>query len=133
VAKVTVKGLEPLIAAFHAAGRDAPALAMKALHEEASEAFLLSQEVVPVQYGVLRSSGMVSAPTLRGTSAEVQITYGGAASQYALIVHELPPGRATHAPPTRWKYLEFPVKVYARDMGSRMATRVVDMLNRRFG
>lgn len=130
--RVQVTGLEPLLRAFIAAGNDAPRFAMKALHEEASEAFLLSQEVVPVDLGVLRSSGKVHAPSFRGTTAEVEISYGGSAAHYAIYVHELPPSRARHAPPTRWKYLAHPVKVYAEGMADRMTTRVFDMIHRRF-
>lgn len=129
---INVKGLDALMAAFVAAGRDAPRLAMRALKEEADEAFYLSQQVVPVRYGVLKSSGKVHDPVMRGTEAVVDITYGGAAAPYAVYVHELPPSRARHDPPTRWKYLERPVKVYSEGMADRMATRVMDMLNERF-
>lgn len=131
-ARVQVKGLEPLMRAFITAGQDAPRFAMKALHEEASEAFLLSQEVVPVEFGTLRASGLVHPPRFRGTSAEVDITYGGGAAHYAIYVHELPPSRARHAPPTRWKYLAHPVKAYAEGMADRMTVRVLDMIHRRF-
>lgn len=132
MASVTVKGLEPLMAAFTAAGGDAPRFAAKALYEEAQEAFVLSQALVPVDMGVLRASGVVHAPVFAGTKAMVMITYGGAASSYAIYVHELPPSRARHAPPTRYKYLEYPVKRYSRDMAARMTARVLDMINRRF-
>lgn len=131
-ARVQVTGLEPLMRAFITAGKDAPRFAMKALHEEASEAFLLSQAVVPVDLGTLRASGVVHPPRLRGTSAEVEITYGGAAAHYAIYVHELPPSRARHAAPTRWKYLANPVKVYAEGMAGRMTTRVLHMIHERF-
>jgi len=132
VATVTVKGLKPLIAAFYAAGRDAPRFAAKALHEEAQEAFVLSQAIVPVDLGVLRASGVVHPPVYSGTKATVWITYGGAAADYAIYVHEFPPSRARHAAPTRWKYLEYPVKLHSRDMAARMTARVLDMINRRF-
>lgn len=139
MASVTVKGLEPLIDAFAAAGRDAPRLAAKALHEEAQEAFLQSQVLVPVDFGVLRSSGVVHPPEISGTKAMSMITYGGSAEAYAVYVHEIPPnsgGRwgtgAKHAAPTRWKYLEFPVKRHAKTMAPRMVARVLDMVNRGF-
>ena len=129
---IKVKGLDPLMRAFEAAGVDAPKFASRALYEEASEAFLLSQEVVPVRFGMLRSSGRVLPIEARGNVAFCQIVYGGTTSPYAVFVHELPPGRAKHDPPTRWKYLEFPVKAYAKGMADRMATRVLDMINRGF-
>jgi hypothetical protein len=141
---IKVTGLDPLMHALDRAGSDAPRLATKALYEEASEAFLLSQAVVPVRTGALKGSGMVHPPETHGTIAVVNITYGGTASGtvadawhgatvgYALYVHEIPPGQASHDSPTRWKYLENPVKLYARDMANRMTARVLNMLNERF-
>jgi hypothetical protein len=139
VASVRVKGLAPLMAAFTAAGNDAPKFAARALYEEAQEAFAISQTLVPVDMGVLRASGQVHFPVMSGTKAMVMITYGGAAAPYAIYVHEIPPNSGgrwgtgnKHAPPTRYKYLEYPVKRYSRDMAARMTARVLDMLNRRF-
>lgn len=132
MATIKVTGLDELMGAFARAGREAPLLAGKALYEEASEAFLLSQAVVPVRYGYLKASGTVLPPLIRGSMAFVEITYGGAAAPYAIYVHELPPARAKHDPPTRWKYLERPVKVTAEGMGKRMTIRVIHMLNEGF-
>lgn len=136
---VRLKGLGELQAAFTRAGRLAPSLAAKALFEEASVTFALTQEVVPVRFGVLKASGKVHPPTVLGSVAVVDITYGGPGAEYALFVHEIPPSRggrwntgATHDYPTRWKYLERPVKVRAKDMASRMTGRVVNMLNEGF-
>lgn len=129
---VKVKNLRELQDAFVRAGEDAPRFAARALREEADEAFLLSQAVVPVQYGVLKASGNVTGPRVRGTRAFTEIHYGGPAAPYAIYVHELPPSRAKHDYPTRWKYLENPVRLYAQDMGQRMTVRVLDMIARRF-
>lgn len=132
MAYVRVKGLEPLVAAFQAAGANAPRFARRALAEEAAEAFILSQAVVPVRYGVLRASGVVHPATLIGNIARAEITYGGPSIPYAIYVHEIPPSRARHDYPTRWKYLEHPVRVYAKGMAARMTTRVLDMINKGF-
>ena len=132
MASVKFTGLKELQRAFEQAGANAPRYAAKALYEEATEAFSISQLVVPVEYGALRSSGKVKPPEIRGTRATCEIVYGGAAADYALYVHESPPSQAKHMAPTRWKYLEFPVKLYAQGMGKRMAVRVVDMVNRGF-
>jgi hypothetical protein len=138
---VRVKNLDALLGAFVAAGADAPRFAAKALYEEANEAFIISSYLVPLRTGNLLSSGEVRGPFIRGgTRAEAEISYGGPSAPYALFVHEIPPppaqsqgGRsARHDYPTRWKYLEFAVRAYAKDMGPRMATRVLDMVNRRF-
>lgn len=136
---VRVRGLDELMKAFAIAGTDAPKFAAKALLEEAEEAFLMSQSFVPVRTGALVTSGKVRGPFVRGSKVEAFISYGGPSAPYALIVHEVPPnvgGRWNtgykHDFPTRWKYLENPVRLYARDMGERMTTRVLEMIARRF-
>ena len=130
--RVIVKNLEQLQRAFILAGKDAPRFAAQALREEADEAFLISQEVVPVRYGILHASGAVTGPFISGSRAFANIVYGGPAAPYAVYVHELPPSRARHDYPTRWKYLENPVRVYSQGMGERMTIRVLDMIARRF-
>jgi hypothetical protein len=132
MASIKVKNLAELQKAFVLAGSDAPKFAAKALLEEAQEAFILSQAVVPVRYGILRASGVVHGPEIRGTRVFCDITYGGPAAHYAVYVHELPPSRARHDPPTRWKYLENPVRAYSKDMAERMTIRVLDMIAKRF-
>ena len=42
----------------------------------------------PVDKNVLRSSGDVQSPTFDGNLIRVMLTFGGAASEYALEVHE---------------------------------------------
>lgn len=130
---IDVKGMDELIKAFIAAGTDAPRFALTALKEETDEVFFASQYVIPVRYGALKSSGVVHDPVMvRPNLVETNITYGSSAVNYAIYVHELPPGRAKHDPPTRWKYLEYPAKMAAERMGKNMAVRVLDMVNRRF-
>ena len=138
LANIKVRGLDPLNEAFKLAGRNAPIYGQQALFEEAQEAFRLSQQVVPVDTGVLRSSGNVTQYR-RGNVAEAWIRYGGAASSYAIYVHEIPPNSGgiggkgnKHASPTQWKYLERPVKLYSRGMADRMHVRVLDMIHRKF-
>lgn len=138
LANVKVKGLDPLNEAFKLAGRDAPIYGQQALFEEAQEAFRLSQQVVPVDTGVLRASGNVTQYR-RGNVAHAWIRYGGAAASYAVYVHEIPPNSGgrwgtgnKHASPTQWKFLERPVKLYSKGMADRMRVRVLDMINRRF-
>jgi hypothetical protein len=139
VIDVEMEGLQELLAAFGAAGGEVTGLVANALKEEADEAFLLTQQVVPVRDGVLKSSGLVETAVIRGTSVETSIRYGGGGADYAIYVHEIPPNSGgrwgtgnKHAPPTRYKYLEYPVKLYSRGMGERMKVRVVDMIFRRF-
>lgn len=136
---VKVDGLQELLTALTTSGFDVTGIVANALKEEADEAFLLTQAVVPVRDGILKGSGLVEMPVVRGTSVETSIRYGGGAADYAIYVHEIPPSSGgrwgtgnKHAPPTRYKYLEYPVKLYSRTMGERMKVRVLDMLLRRF-
>lgn len=136
---VKVDGLQELLTALTTSGFDVTGIVANALKEEADEAFLLTQAVVPVRDGILKGSGLVEMPVVRGTSVETSIRYGGGAADYAIYVHEIPPSSGgrwgtgnKHAPPTRYKYLEYPVKLYSRGMGERMKVRVLDMLLRRF-
>jgi hypothetical protein len=81
-----------------------------------------SLEIVPVDTGTLKDSGRVEKPKITVTGIEVEITYGGAASQYAGIVHEDP--NARHAEGKSYKYLEIPV--------NNNADKFVDEVKRRF-
>lgn len=67
-----------------------------------------SKKIVPVDTGTLKDSGRVERPKVDEDGIEVEITYGGAASRYALIVHENM--NARHADGKSAKYLEIPVK-----------------------
>jgi hypothetical protein len=136
---VRVKNMDALLMAFIVAGRDAPRFAARALKEEADEAFVMSQSFVPVRTGNLVTSGEVRGPFVRGTKIECYIRYGGPAAPYAAIVHEVPPNSGgrwgtgyKHDYPTRWKYLENPVRLYSRGMGERMKVRVLDMVAKKF-
>jgi hypothetical protein len=120
---VQVEGLAELINGLSRAGRETDvrnSFAM-ALSEEASVVFARSQMLVPVDTGVLRSSGLVSSVKSDGKTSYVEISYGGPASSYAMIVHE---GFARHAEPTQRKYLEQPLyeraPFFSRNIGMRM-------------
>lgn len=47
--------------------------------------------------GVLRASGLVSSPVRNGRKISVTLSYGGAASAFAISVHETP---SPHDPPS---------------------------------
>lgn len=130
--EVKVTGAQELTAAFIASGSDAAKYAALGLSEEAYEVFYLSQVFVPVRTGALKTSGTVHEPKVSGSQVTVEITYGGPGTEYAALVHELPPDMARHVPPTRWKYLEFPMKMLEKGREQRLAKRIQDMVNSRF-
>lgn len=107
-----------------ASGRSINNYMEAALHEEAAEVMLVSQELVPVRYGYLKASGNVSNPTRTMDGVTVQLYYGGPAAPYALYVHEIP---RRHAAPTRSKFLELPMKRQAEGLGDRLLARIEHM------
>jgi hypothetical protein len=120
---IQVEGLAELVNGLVQAGRETDvrnSFAL-ALAEEASVVFARSQMLVPVDTGLLRSSGYVSPVQADGKTSYVEISYGGPASAYAMIVHE---GFARHAEPTQRKYLEQPLyeraPTFSRNIGMRM-------------
>lgn len=98
-----------------------------------------SKKLVPVDTGNLRNSGLVSGQVIKGDTIEVTITYGGAAAQYAQIVHEdmtmdHSPSKLTAVTkrPRRGqaKYLEIPVMAAAPKFVRSIAIRYVNYFRR---
>ena len=79
----------------------------RALHDEALVAFNRSQAIVPFRWGILQGSGQVRAPKLSASGVDVELSYGGAASAYAMIMHE---GNFNFRGGRQNKYLEKPVQ-----------------------
>lgn len=93
----------------------------KALYQEAQIEMTESKRRVPVDTGVLRASGHVQEPVRSGKSVSVMLAYGGAAEQYAVIVHE--DLEAFHKI-GQAKYLESVLKESAPHMKKRVAARI---------
>lgn len=105
---LTWEGLGEFEARLRAiASSSEPTRSLAALLFQRANAILgVSQRLVPVDLGVLRSSGHVPPPKVTRTGAEAEIVYGGPAREYATFVHE--DLSAFHNPPTQAKYLEQP-------------------------
>jgi hypothetical protein len=126
---IEVEGLAELVNGLVRAGQETDvrnSFAL-ALAEEASVVFARSQMLVPVDTGLLRSSGYVSPVQADGKTSYVEISYGGPASAYAMIVHE---GFARHAEPTQRKYLEQPLYERAPTFSRNIGVRMKDILLR---
>lgn len=95
----------------------------RTLYSEANAVLNESKKIVPVDLGTLKNSGKVKRPVVTPTTVSVDITYGGAAADYAFIVHEDPSAR--HAPGKTYKYLEIPFMarrdVFVRNMRGTLA------------
>lgn len=129
-------GVKELRRAITDAGKKGPRLLARALRADANLMMNASVGQVPVDFGVLRASHVVERPVVRGSMIEVRFGYGGAASKYALAVHENP--RAGHTggvsqsgQPYRrfartgsWKFLENPVNRLMPSSPARMAALI---------
>jgi len=95
--------------------------AVSALYDEATRVINKSIPITPFDTGDLRRSAFVSMPTASGANAiEVELGYGGLASQYALAVHEMPKGTNWQEPGTGSKYLEKPFDAATRGQAKRI-------------
>lgn len=88
---------------------------------------------VPVDTGVLKASGFVELPVISLLDASVTLGYGGAAKDYATVVHEDPipqanrdRDRAAGIPRVgNWKYLETPLMAALADMPAALAKEIL--------
>lgn len=71
--------------------------------------------------GQLRASGTVHEPERNGKNISVTLSFGGAAEDYAVFVHENPD--ALH-PVGQWKYLESVLNESRPHMATRLARRI---------
>lgn len=77
-----------------------PDKVLKALYLEAELIITDSKRnYVPIDLGTLRNSGYVALPERSGNTVSIKFGFGGAASAYAIAVHETP---SKYDPPS-WK------------------------------
>ena len=126
----SLEGDERLKKFFETAEKETPLAVAQAIWEEANMIFAKSQILVPVDTGVLRGSGGVSAPEgLGGGRTYVDIFYGGPAAPYALYVHEILGNY--HNPPTQAKYLEQPFMEALNTIQKNIAGRIIRIASAR--
>jgi len=119
-----LEGDETLKNFLRTAKQETPLAVAQAVWEEANVIFAKSQRLVPVDTGVLRGSGGVSAPQAGANSSTyVDIFYGGPAAPYALYVHEIIGN--FHKPPTQAKYLEQPLMEALDTLQANIARRII--------
>jgi hypothetical protein len=121
-----IKGDIELLTALRIAQQRSPLAVAKAIWEEANLIFAKSQVLVPVDTGVLRGSGGVSAPQQGPQGAFVDIFYGGPAAPYALYVHEIIGNY--HEPPTQAKYLEQPFMESLDHLQNNIRRRIIHIV-----
>lgn len=126
--KMELLGDEELIRALKSGGEQSPKAIAQAIWEEANLIFAKSQVLVPVDTGILRGSGGVSAPQQGPQGFFVDIFYGGPAAPYALYVHEIIGNY--HKPPTQAKYLEQPLMEAQAQLQKNIKDRIIDIIEK---
>jgi hypothetical protein len=92
------------------------------LYKEGATIFEQSQDEVPVDKNPLRTSGQLGLPHLEGQTVVVEISYGGAAVDYAMAVHE--DLEARHRDGKKAKYLEDPARRGIVGMDERILAKI---------
>lgn len=118
--EIEIKGADKLAQILRTIANVAPDALAGALYEEGESIRAESQERVPVDTGVLKNSAFVATEG-QGDSFAVQVGYGGAAAEYAVVQHEDMTLRHDDGGP---KFLENPALEHAKDMGERLAARI---------
>lgn len=125
--EISIEGLEALGKALAKLGERGPRELGGAMWREATSIINSAKGITPVDTGTLRGSGHVQIPEVTEAGVSVVMGFGGAASNYAIYVHENL--SSYHRPPTQAKFLERPFLAAAQGMAQRLAG---DLKNRMF-
>lgn len=124
---IEFKGIDKLISAL----KQAPATALEALGvavvDEMDAVMEEAKRRTPVDTGTLRGSGVVVGPEKQGTQVTAIAGFGGAASDYAVVVHE--DLSASHGVGEA-KFLERPMLERAGQIPRNLAVRLAQYLGR---
>ena len=122
--KIYFPDLDRIQKALAQSGPEGVKVAARALRNEAQEAFAVSQDEVPVDTGALKASGRVRPEVgvyESGNEVYVEITYGGAATEYSIYVHE---NLQAFHPHGKAKYLEDPLTRQVSGISGRIADKI---------
>lgn len=118
---VKITGLDDLHRALKKAGPLALVALTAAAVQEQEQVITDGKQRTPVDTGTLRGSGTVLPPNVSGTGVEVIAGFGGAASEYAIYVHE---DLTANHPVGQSKFLESAFLERVPGMPRRMARTV---------
>ena len=118
---ITITGQTELAEVLAKLGAQAPAKLGGALYRQAHVIMGKAKAITPHDTGTLMTSGFVEEPKISNQHTVVTLGFGGAASSYAVIVHEdLTPKNWTE-PGTGPKYLERPILEAAHTLEADLA------------
>jgi len=129
VAEVEVTGLAEAMALLQVGAKKVIPATMEALYAEAQIVLAQSRDEVPFRFGALSGSGMVHQPYSVGSKVGVEISYGGAAVDYAFIQHENEDFE--HAPGRKAFYLRDPVDDASVRLAGNISARVKRILGQK--
>ena len=121
MATLVLTGMDKFTATLRRLAAQAPAFAGTALRREGERIMTDAKRRTPVDTGALRASGHVQGPAFSGSAATVTLGFGGAATPYAVYVHENL--RARHVVGEA-KFLENALNAARRGMDGRLATDI---------
>ena len=87
-AKFTLVGSREMRARMEDVAKDARRAIKKAVHKFAQTEMREMKRLVPVDTGTLKNSGYVDKPQENGSHITQELGFGGAAEEYAIVVHE---------------------------------------------
>lgn len=116
-----LRGVDAMRAKIRKIAANLPNKVGAALYREAEIEMTESKKRVPVDTGTLRASGMVSEPVKENGQISVTLSYGGAAKDYAIPVHE---NLEAFHPVGQAKYLESVLNESRPHMLERLANRL---------
>jgi hypothetical protein len=119
--KMQIKGISEMLSNIKNAQQKVANKVEAALYQEAQIEMTESKQRVPVDTGTLRASGHVEEPVRSGERVSVSLVYGGAAEEYAIIVHE---DMSAFHKEGQAKYLESVLNESAPHMLERLGKRL---------
>ena len=122
---IELLGMPELTAVFEQAPDKVAQALATAITDEVLAIFNESQIQVPVEFGTLRSSGQMDPAEVSGSQVSVTFGYGGAASEYAVIVHE---DLEAYHDDGKAKYLEDPLMAATAGMSERIGAALAAAL-----
>lgn len=118
---VQITGMGQLNRALRQAGPLALTALAQAAVQEQEQVITEAKNQTPVEFGTLKGSGTVLPPKVSGTGVTVDSGFGGAATSYAVFVHEI---MRNHHPVGNAKFLERPFLARVPMMGVNLAKGV---------
>lgn len=126
---IQLTGIEALTAIMAKGRAETAKVVGKALAEEARIVMRESLQEVPVRDGFLKGSAEVKEPKFSNGLVKVTMGYGGAASQYAEIVHNGPERNWTRSG-SKSHFLSDPLAAATPRIGAGLARRLGKILGK---